>query len=827
MKYLLIILLTTFSLSNLLSQIESEDTPRRCNDGIDNDNDGFIDCDDPDCFLNLFRQCENCSHEGVSFGDVVLDWDITCTTTNEFTDPAEAIGPNNFSGLTADGGFVSLGSGGYITIGFLDNLLTNSGDRVLDLWVFEIGQQVENTLVYARPFDQNTIDILELQGIEKEDDFYLLGELKGSTSALDIDDIIVGLPKESIFFDAVKVYDIPPSFCVNKSPGADIDAICAISSTPTVIAENCFDGTDNTNDNLTDLNDMDCNCETPLELSLIPNPSVENMYCCPYEQELDCAMAWDEISAGVIHYYHNCGGLVHAQYGFTPPIPFPEGSGVLGLGDGIPDAPLYKGYAATCLFSPLERANQYRIDLSVGFLEKTYEQDFELTFYASKNCDDNAVVIEGDCPDAEWDPLITFEVNGNNEWKEYSFLFEVNVDYNAIAIGPSCTINPDFNNSPYFFLDKLVLVEPRVFELELEEHGSFCNSDFMLSVDNKTEELIQWFRDGVALNNQRQDTLRIDRVNFESGLYQAMVYSPDYCILSKELFVDIPGVDRVIIDSTCVNEPYDFYGDPVFASAFIPRSEIKIVSTPNSCDSLIQLELTSRKRLFGEDRTVHLCGNSSIEFEGNTYNRAGTFGQYIEAEEGCDTFYLVKVLDGTPQINIDTMMCPGERLFIDFEILDVGTYSYTKESAECDTLIILNVSRSSFCGEACGSAYDVSQRAIIKITMLDNNLYTLSSSIAHLFNTDSSSLSFDEVSFMLTAILIDDVLGNKLSSRRSKLYLPQRKGASDIKVFVKNIYTAWGVVLSQKEEVQLINQIKSRLDDVKRLNVSNKITIYL
>ncbi len=55
--------------------------------------------------------------------------------------------------------------------------------------------------------------------------------------------------------------------------------------------EICDNAIDDDADSLVDLNDPDCKCESLLPSSLIPNPSFEEMTCCPIENErLDCAV---------------------------------------------------------------------------------------------------------------------------------------------------------------------------------------------------------------------------------------------------------------------------------------------------------------------------------------------------------------------------------------------------------------------------------------------------------------------------------------------------------------------------------------------------------
>jgi hypothetical protein len=62
--------------------------------------------------------------------------------------------------------------------------------------------------------------------------FYEIGGIGGSTSSFDIDAIMPGYPAETLLFDAIEVRDVVTDFCWGGTPGADIDAVCALSSIP-------------------------------------------------------------------------------------------------------------------------------------------------------------------------------------------------------------------------------------------------------------------------------------------------------------------------------------------------------------------------------------------------------------------------------------------------------------------------------------------------------------------------------------------------------------------------------------------------------------------
>lgn len=158
----------------------------------------------------------------VSFADEVVLYDPTFGGTTGpgagVQDPSEALGiPDYTEGPGTD--YVSLGDGGRIVLRFTDNSLTGSGDDALDLWIFEVGPDVEDTAV---DISKNGID------------WHSVGEVGGSTSGIDID--FYGWDT-SDFFSYIRLTDDTDEG--QQGPGgtvgADIDAVGAITSAPPAV----------------------------------------------------------------------------------------------------------------------------------------------------------------------------------------------------------------------------------------------------------------------------------------------------------------------------------------------------------------------------------------------------------------------------------------------------------------------------------------------------------------------------------------------------------------------------------------------------------------
>lgn len=206
-----------------------ENTGTACADGIDNDGDGLIDCADSDCTGLPNNGCATCS-DGRSFADIVISYDPGCFIRDPI--PEGALGAANYNGSpVALNQFTFLGDGGSIKLGFTNNLLTNSGDGNADVFIFEIGGAAEACDIAVQPADAATLTAVNTAGLldPDGDGYFEIGRIAGATTAIDLDVLIPGFVFGDLLFDAIEIRDVPDRGCVGLTPGADIDAVCALS----------------------------------------------------------------------------------------------------------------------------------------------------------------------------------------------------------------------------------------------------------------------------------------------------------------------------------------------------------------------------------------------------------------------------------------------------------------------------------------------------------------------------------------------------------------------------------------------------------------------
>lgn len=154
-----------------------------------------------------------------SFADAVVSYNPTIVggaPTPPYRNPANALGAPQGDSTCVDPAVctsVTLGQGGSLTLEFTDNRLTGSGTTAFDLWIFEVGGDVEDTFV-----------AISRDGVT----YFDIGKVFGATSGIDIDAFGFGPADE---FRFVRLIDDPREGDSRPpTPGADIDAVGAISS---------------------------------------------------------------------------------------------------------------------------------------------------------------------------------------------------------------------------------------------------------------------------------------------------------------------------------------------------------------------------------------------------------------------------------------------------------------------------------------------------------------------------------------------------------------------------------------------------------------------
>ena len=417
---------------------------------------------------------------------------------------------------------------------------------------------------------------------------------------------------------------------------------------PTTIMaqEICDNAIDDDNDGLIDLNDPECTCNALLPSSLIPNPSFEEMSCCPTENaRLDCALYWIQASAPTTDYVHTCGGyLGNTSIPAYAPLPFPDGEGAVGFRDGqVHAGPNYKEYVGACLTRAMTPGTSYRLDFYVGFRDNVFgSQQFEIAIYGSVDCADLPFGGQSNsigCPVNTGKYVLIDEkpVNGSNEWVNVVFEFEADQAYEVIILGPGCTTNPYYTYDPYFYVDRLVLAESSEFGIPFDRiEGKICEEGIRLNLQGGEQESYQWYQDGIAIPGAVEPALYIAPGPAAEGIYMCVISNPLGCTFSRTYDLRMPPYIASLSDTICEFDIYPFGTEMLSQSGYYQRT----ISATDGCDSIIQLQLEVLPASYAELKDT-FCAGDSWNYYDLFASAGGIYATTLINSLGCDSLVTI------------------------------------------------------------------------------------------------------------------------------------------------------------------------------------------
>lgn len=493
-----------------------------------------------------------------------------------------------------------------------------------------------------------------------------------------------------------------------------IFALCLLCSIVGYSQEICDNGIDDDQDGLIDLNDDDCVCESFSPSSLIPNPSFEDMTCCPNsEADLNCAVTWIQASTPTTDYLHTCGITEMPFLGYQMPLPVPDGEGAIGFRDGKPGVPNFKEYAGACLTEPMTPGVSYMLDFFIGFHDEPGSMTFDMAVFATTSCG-NLPFGGGDqnfgCPTngPGWVELGAMTFSGENEWVDVEFEFMADQAYEAIVLGPACAINPNVNQDPYFFFDDLVLAESSEFGVPLMSiEGNICEEDIILTTSDTIMGTYQWYKDGIALIGETGQSLVVSSVPEPQGVYEVVVTTSLGCFNGEQITVTIPEYASAFDATICEDEVYEF-GEEVYTS---PGTYEGTFTAADGCDSIVTLTL-SVLPVFSVDVVGEFCFGDNYELNGESYNLGGIYTQTLTAENGCDSLITLTLIENSAsEALLFESTCTGSAIEVNGEVYtETGYYEQLLvNTVGCDSFLfvdvqILNVTEETLEASFCGTS---------------------------------------------------------------------------------------------------------------------------
>ncbi len=466
-------------------------------------------------------------------------------------------------------------------------------------------------------------------------------------------------------------------------------------STSLLSQEICDNAIDDDNDGLIDLNDPDCECFTFAPSSLIPNPSFEEMSCCPSnEAELECADEWIQASPPTTDYYHTCDLLAHPFLGFMVPLPIIDGEGAIGFRDGKTGQPNFKEYAGACLTESMTVGVEYMLDFYVGFHDAPGSDVLNMAVFATTDCNNLPFGNNSNfgCPTngPGWVQLGSMTYSGVNEWVDVEFEFVADQAYEAIVLGPDCAINPDIDDDPYFFFDDLVLAESVMFGVPLMTiEGDICTDNLVLTTSDTIVGAYQWYKDGVAILGETGSSLSITNDGNAAGIYEVVVTNDEGCFNGEQYEVIVPVLESSFEDTFCEGSSYIF-GDLELTS---PGEYEQTFISSVGCDSIVSLTLESLDAP-SESITVEMCDGDSYTLNDVVYTEGGEYEQTLTTVDGCDSLLTLNlILLENSESSIFAEACEGDVYSLNNEdFTESGIYTQNLFNVlGCDSTLTLEI----------------------------------------------------------------------------------------------------------------------------------------
>ena len=463
--------------------------------------------------------------------------------------------------------------------------------------------------------------------------------------------------------------------------------------------EVCNNGVDDDGDGLIDINDPDCVCPESVPSGLIPNPSFEDMLCCPsFEAQFECAVDWEQASAATSDYLHDCGTFTYPTWlgnDYRTPTPVPDGNGWVGFRDGNTNRPNYKEYVGACLNATMEVGKTYRLNFYLGFPARNTFNGFDLTFFAHESCDalpfGNGNDLIG-CPinTPGWTQLYQNRFTGNDEWINIEVEFTADKPYNVFVLGPGCEIHEDWAAQPYFFVDRLALAETNDFDVPFASiEGNACGDEIIISAEDDAQYTYQWYLDGVALVGETNPVLDIDVNEDAEGEYVVVFGVGSTCFVSETYNLELPETDVEYVENICEGDTL-FLGDQIFTEEnvyqFISFSSL-------GCDSVTIVNLTVDPS-YSEETFETICEGEFYPFNGQQLSSPGRYEMPGQTTKGCDSLTILNLnVLSIFDVDIFPTICEGEVFpFAGEELTSTNFYPFVFESADgCDSIINVNL----------------------------------------------------------------------------------------------------------------------------------------
>ncbi|CAN5719216.1 hypothetical protein BH10BAC2_BH10BAC2_17690 [soil metagenome] len=353
--------------------------------------------------------------------------------------------------------------------------------------------------------------------------------------------------------------------------------------------EVCNNGKDDDNDNLTDLQDPDCQCRFSVRENLLANGSFEFFNQCPvtysYDKEYNIANGWQYgtyTNVNEAFYYHNFQCIFDSEQVmlYMPPaLPLPDGKGFISISksayinSATPEKEMAKGYVGQCLQTPLKPGEDYTLSFYAGRFRswdnlsgKIYP--FIVAVYGNANC--NAVPFGkvnasgNGCPAnyPGWVLLGKTTMYSNGQWVQGKINLTIPHEINVIEIGSDCSIltpiidlvdSTTFLDYHRYYLDNLHLLPTKDFPFEYIHTltSSSCSDHLILAAPVVANAAYQWYRDSIAIDGATDSVYHVLDLNRKS-YYNVLISTTAKCIISEPFLVTKSKLNEINIPADTI-----------------------------------------------------------------------------------------------------------------------------------------------------------------------------------------------------------------------------------------------------------------------------------
>ena len=400
-----------------------------------------------------------------------------------------------------------------------------------------------------------------------------------------------------------------------------------------IAMEICDNGIDDDNDGLIDLNDDDCQCQDVLDDTVfIPNGDFESSQtCCPQNNfsEINCLDNWVPVNGSAEYIDPACYTDLEAE---EASLGIPITNEFIGLNYNETSFFEFKETFGVCTTQPLQAGFKYRLEFDVRFTPKEEHNagagNPHLVFYGLKDCTDLAFTEPtfGDLCELGFElfPLdsIAFDDIPFDNWRSIQRNFTSPENLNAIIVGYECLPDGEVNVSRFLFLDNIsisrLLNEAFAFNLDVSSIGALCEDNFSISIPDRSEFDYQWYKDGIAIIDAKNNTLSIDKDEASNGIYQARLTNAEGCVVTEE--IEISAQDLSVDTTLCLGTSLTLSTGTYLE----PGSYIDEAQSEFSCET-VMYDLDFNEIIRGDTIIDSFQKDGSYLFAGQQYDNTGVY----------------------------------------------------------------------------------------------------------------------------------------------------------------------------------------------------------